>query len=589
MPSRHQRDASFSRAAVLDHRRTTATRMSLGGLPRAEVHAGSPGEPRRSYPRAAAPSRPRDEGTPGTDAEAAGNRLVPGQVRGIFRLIQCPNCGRPLREPVTLPCGRSICKACLPETHRRTNISYPGTVGRLEGFACPFPACRRDHAAGDCAVDVTLNKAMTVVHHELEQACADTGFAPETSVTVTETEPGRLLHIVRAGRHLGVEVSAPSPVIPVPPSRFLAMYRIARLNLLRYDSDVSFDADLESSFASERDVATIERVKSLVRMEMDCQVCYALFYDPLTTPCGHTFCRHCLGRVADHAPHCPVCRRVLSVHRLWDRDSCPPNHLLAEIASAFWSDTVEQRRMAVLAEARHADGRVPVFVCTLSFPSMPTFLHVFEARYRLMIRRALEGDRTFGMVLYRRPGSTRDLEYEDLGTLLRITNVEFLPDGRSLLETMGVSRFRIRSSAHVDGYLVAETECINDISIAEEEELEARETRAGPGQDGLGETGPATAAPTLPCHLDGLATRELMNFAREFVLRMRALSVDWLATRMLSIYGNCPDDPAVFPWWFASILPLNDHEKYRLLATTSVRERLKICCQWVLNWEERRW
>jgi len=264
---------------------------------------------------------------------------------------------------------------------------------------------------------------------------------------------------------------------------------------------------------------------------------------------------------------------------------------------------VEQRRMAVLAESRPQDGRIPIFVCTLSFPSMPTFLHVFEARYRLMIRRALEGDRTFGMVLYRRPGSTGEPEFEDLGTLLRITNVEFLPDGRSLLETMGVSRFRIQSSARVDGYLVAEIEAINDISIADEEELEARETQSAGGRRDFGEAdrqgdpaspvpvraGGETIAPARAVHMDGLATRELMNFAREFVMRMRGLSVDWLATRMLSIYGNCPDDPAVFPWWFASILPLNDHEKYRLLATTSVRERLKICCQWVLNWEERRW
>jgi len=385
------------------------------------------------------------------------------------------------------------------------------------------------------------------------------------------------------------------------------MYRLAGAGLLRYDSDISFDDELGMAFTPERDSAVIQQVQNLVRLEMDCQICYALFYDPLTTPCGHTFCRHCLCRVLDHAAHCPVCRRALSVRRLWDRASCPANKLLGEITTAFWSDAVEQRKTAVQAEAHPQDGRVPVFICTLSFPSMPTFLHVFEARYRLMIRRALEGDRTFGMVLYRRPGSAGEREHEDLGTLLRITNLEFLPDGRSLLETMGVSRFRIHSSAFVDGYVVAETESINDISIAEEEELEARETQSVRGQQDFGESGsdggvtartrtsgsglsPASPAPpTTAADLDGLATRELLDFANRFVTRMRGLSVDWLATRMLSIYGSCPDDPAIFPWWFASILPLNDHQKYRLLATTSVRERLKICCQWILDWEERRW
>ena len=39
-----------------------------------------------------------------------------------------------------------------------------------------------------------------------------------------------------------------------------------------------------------------------------------------------------------------------------------------------------------------------VFVCTMSFPNIPCPLHVFEPRYRLMIRRAMEaGTREFGM------------------------------------------------------------------------------------------------------------------------------------------------------------------------------------------------
>lgn len=41
---------------------------------------------------------------------------------------------------------------------------------------------------------------------------------------------------------------------------------------------------------------------------------------------------------------------------------------------------------------------VPVFVCTLALPSIPCPLHVFEPRYRLMIRRCMEtGTREFGM------------------------------------------------------------------------------------------------------------------------------------------------------------------------------------------------
>merc|ERR1712020_549663 len=41
---------------------------------------------------------------------------------------------------------------------------------------------------------------------------------------------------------------------------------------------------------------------------------------------------------------------------------------------------------------------IPVFVCTISAPNLPCPLHIFEPRYRLMIRRAMEsGTRAFGM------------------------------------------------------------------------------------------------------------------------------------------------------------------------------------------------
>ena len=41
---------------------------------------------------------------------------------------------------------------------------------------------------------------------------------------------------------------------------------------------------------------------------------------------------------------------------------------------------------------------LPVFVCTMAFPYLPSPLHVFEPQYRLMIRRCTEsGSRRFGM------------------------------------------------------------------------------------------------------------------------------------------------------------------------------------------------
>ena len=41
-----------------------------------------------------------------------------------------------------------------------------------------------------------------------------------------------------------------------------------------------------------------------------------------------------------------------------------------------------------------------MFVCTLALPRMPCPLHIFEPRYRLMVRQCMEsGLRQFGMVM----------------------------------------------------------------------------------------------------------------------------------------------------------------------------------------------
>lgn len=43
---------------------------------------------------------------------------------------------------------------------------------------------------------------------------------------------------------------------------------------------------------------------------------------------------------------------------------------------------------------------VPIFVCTMAFPTVPCPLHIFEPCYRLMIRRCMEtGTNCFGMCL----------------------------------------------------------------------------------------------------------------------------------------------------------------------------------------------
>jgi hypothetical protein len=175
--------------------------------------------------------------------------------------------------------------------------------------------------------------------------------------------------------------------------------------------------------------------------------------------------------------------------------------------------------------------------------------------------------------------------------------MQLLPDGRSLIETTGVSRFRVLKYGTLDGYTVGQIQRIDDLSLADEENLEASETSRSSHPHALSVADhfggpPHHARPRWQpgaLDLDITSTKDLMEIATRFVRSMQAQSAPWLQTRVLQVYGGFPNDPALFPWWFASILPIMDAERYKLLETTSVRQRLKICVGWILRIEAQQW
>jgi Lon protease-like protein len=513
------------------------------------------------------------------------------------RLIQCPQCSYPLLEPVTLPCGNSLCKRCIPELHPRTHISYPASANRLQGFTCPFTVCRKDHAVGDCSVDVALNKILEVVRREIN-SCRNT---PEASQTVLQVEEKDKWAIAGVSSLRDEE-----PRVRVFSGGLLvATYMMADEGLLAYDSEITYSASTPNSDSLEVvGIAVLEHLKEATRSEVDCQLCYALFLDPLTATCGHTFCRKCLHRVLDHSNLCPVCRRAMAIAPGVSAKHAPSNALLSRLLTGLYPEALAARVEAASLEDKNGMGELdtPLFVCTLSFPCTPTFLHIFEPRYRLMIRRAIEsGDRKFGMILHNPSrelqGDLGSVPFYQYGTMLHIVNMHLMPDGRSLIETVGVSRFRVIRHGTLDGYTVGKVERINDISIAEEEALEASETSSSStsrhfsAQDHFGAPPhhlPAREPPTT-VDFDTMSTQDLMVIGASFVKKMREQSTPWLQRRVFHAYGEPPDDPALFPWWFASVLPTADAEKYKLLATSSVRERLKLCAGWIAGLEAQRW
>ncbi|KAL2890575.1 LON peptidase N-terminal domain and RING finger protein 1 [Ceratocystis lukuohia] len=589
-------------------------------------------------------------------------------LRDALEVLQCTQCARILREPMTLPCGRSLCRRCLPQPHTRRLVSYPATAEREAGIVCPFNTCRKEHAVFDCGLDYVLGKMVEIVREGLKGAevvydgAASEGGGHSAALPNSDHRQLTTMRVLAETEEKGeTEIDIEDALVKTRPLIFSvhgtllqALFLLAEMHGLPRIAklDISSSSPLPQP-EPPSDSSLLNAVLSQMRPEADCQVCYAIFLDPVMTPCGHTFCAVCLHRVLDHTPHCPVCRRSVSIAPLLSSINKPINRSLAQMLETFWPKCVASRRRAAIQEgwtssaildsdsaSSLAAERVPIFPCSLAFPGIPFFLHIFEPRYRLMVRRCMEGSRIFGMVLPRWmagdgvAGGSESEEFAAYGTLLRISKVSYFPDGRSMIETVGQGRFKIRSYTWEDGIVMGAIERLHDMGIAEEEAHEAADLGAASAQnytvprfadyfpvapdawppassrrrslsraasaleailsrntsdspltltDPFSDLPPPTGAQPRP-NISAMSTAELLDFARACAAHLSGTS-----SRLEDTFGPAPTDAALFAWWFAAAMPMSEDKKYALLKSTSVRDRLKMCCMWALEWEGARW
>ncbi len=103
----------------------------------------------------------------------------------------------------------------------------------------------------------------------------------------------------------------------------------------------------------------------------------------------------------------------------------------------------------------------PLGTVLLPFAHLP--LHIFEPRYRALVKDCLAGDGEFGVVLIERGHEVGggDVRFE-VGTVARIVQTAELPDGRWLVDAVGTERFRVAEWLPEDPYPQAMVEPLDD-------------------------------------------------------------------------------------------------------------------------------
>jgi Lon protease-like protein len=180
---------------------------------------------------------------------------------------------------------------------------------------------------------------------------------------------------------------------------------------------------------------------------------------------------------------------------------------------------------------------LPIFpLNTVLFPGMPLALHIFEARYKQMIGKCLEGDKVFGVNLIKHGSEALGPLAEPymIGCTARIIETQLLEEGRMQITALGERRFRIQKLMDDRPYLVGSVE-YQPFSVDQPDELQQ---------------GAQQLTPKVRQYINLLNQIETVDLDPE----------------------NLPQDPLMLAYLAAALLQMPPNEKQKLLESESALE-----------------
>ena len=112
----------------------------------------------------------------------------------------------------------------------------------------------------------------------------------------------------------------------------------------------------KSAKVTEHDAGTSSCMQESTARSKDdliCELCYSVLFQPVTTSCGHTFCRECLQRSLDFRPECPYCRKSLNCIIARNREL---NIVVKEITEKLFPDDFAARERSFANEKTRWKG-----------------------------------------------------------------------------------------------------------------------------------------------------------------------------------------------------------------------------------------
>uniref|UniRef100_A0AAY4DGB9 Uncharacterized protein n=1 Tax=Denticeps clupeoides TaxID=299321 RepID=A0AAY4DGB9_9TELE len=473
-------------------------------------------------------------------------------------MFSCPLCECLLSEPTTLECGHTFCRRCLEERGGRECGSCRGRPREGHGFRVNVVLgglLDKWFEAESRSRRFWLEGEVLRRKSELPAALDKFNKAVDLTPSISRLV-GQRADLLMDMKNFSQAMQDGDSLCRLKPLwskahyiRAKALSGVGRAEeaLQEYFYCVALKPDWSAVKLEAQKVQHPNSTQPNETGDLECSLCMRLFYEPVTTPCGHTFCLKCLERCLDHNSNCPLCKENLSEY-LANR-GYHKTFLMEEVLQRYLGEELAERKKLheeEMKELSNLNQEVPIFVCTMAFPTIPCPLHVFEPRYRLMIRRSMEtGTKQFGMCI------ADELKgFADYGCMLEVKDVKFFPDGRSVVDTVGVSRFKVLSHGQRDGYNTAKIEYLEDKKVEGEELAELLK---------LHDSVYDQATAWFTSLKDNMKNQILSHFGH-------------LPAKDPDPQGN-PSGPA-WCWWLLAVLPLENRAQLTILAMTSLKDRL---------------
>ncbi|CAH0547255.1 unnamed protein product [Brassicogethes aeneus] len=407
-------------------------------------------------------------------------------------LFSCPICRNILRGPITVDCGHTFCSSCLELTNSNLCVV--------------------------CSIEIGDKRFVNVLIQDLvekwrEKNKHNTALCSmvSNSYDVVGVEPRYHLRSGYAGLLFKREtkdnmrnfISKTIGKEKLKRHKSKTKNKLATSNInIDQETLYQFLNNLLTKLSQYKEQALRDSWRCLTVSDLECVLCSRCFLDPVATGCGHTFCRGCLTRVLDYGLSCPLCKSQLTV-----------------------SDY----------------ARGPTFALHRAI----NFLAPREYNERM---RCLQSPaKLFAMAAKENNGQ----KFASFGTMLEIKDAVTLEDGRFILTTVGIRRFRVVNSDEKDGYDTAKVQYIRDNDV------------------------PADKLPEL-INLHQKVYNKAIKWIRSF--KPKVLSeVERLIGQMPEVESNwtaLPDGPS-WTWWLMPLLPLSSKLQLGFLSTSSLEKRLR--------------